>query len=102
MPRGQTADLGSERIAPNGYHYTRCETGWRLTHHLTMEKVLGRPIAANERVSFKAGYGRDDYANPDAVQVNTKSASTNNKRIAYLEARIEEMQAEIDDLRSSE
>lgn len=64
---GKKAADGATRLAPNGYHYTKVNGKWRLTHHLTAEKSLGRPLRSDERVLFKAGYDRRDYANADAL-----------------------------------
>jgi hypothetical protein len=98
MSRGQQASIGAQRIAPNGYHYTRCEKKWRLTHHLTAEKVLGRALLDGERVVFRDGFDRRDYANPDAIQVTTKGKVSPNKQLARLYERKRELEAQIADL----
>jgi hypothetical protein len=93
MPRGKTAEIGDTRVAPNGYHYTRTEGGWVLTHHLAAEKLLGRPLRAEERVKFKS----KDKTNfsPSNIEVILKGKSSLRRRKAQLEARIEELQAEL-------
>lgn len=93
MPRGQKSEVGDKRVAPNGYHYTKCEGGWRLTHHLIMEKKLGRPISDNERVVFLNGKRSD--LRPDNLAVREKGTSSLRQRKARIEARIEELQAEL-------
>ena len=53
MPRGQKAEVGATRVAPNGYHYTKSdEYNWRLTHHIVMEAKLGRKLLPHYRVLF--------------------------------------------------
>lgn len=93
MGRGKTAEVGDTRVAQNGYHYTKTETGWRLTHHLTAEKKLGRPLAENEIVKLK------DKMQPYVehnVEVIVKRTSSMRKRKAVLEAKIADLQAELD------
>ena len=43
-----------DRVAKNGYSYTRIDSGnWRLTHHIIAEQKLGRAIdPSQERVYF--------------------------------------------------
>jgi hypothetical protein len=95
--RGSKAAEGATRTAPNGYHYTKVDSKWKLTHHITMEKILGRPIDLSvERVVFKEGYSSKDYADPDAVEVRVKGVVSNTKQIARLIARRDEIQAQID------
>ena len=97
MSRGKNATLGDTRTSANGYHYTRCDNGWRLTHHLVAEeKILGRPLRADERVHFRTG----DKTNLDPsniVVVKKGKASLRQKR-ARLEARIEELTAELEEV----
>lgn len=96
MGRGQKSEVGAKRIAPNGYHYTKCESGWRLTHHIVMEEKLGRPIADNERVVFLNGKRSD--LRPNNLEVREKGTSSLRKRKAAIEARIEELQTELRDI----
>lgn len=97
MGRGKTAEVGSTRTAPNGYHYTKVEErGWVLTHWLTLERVLGRQInSETEQVRFRDGFTKKDYANPKACEVIQKKTSSLRKRKAVIESRIEELQAEL-------
>jgi hypothetical protein len=94
MGRGKQAEVGDTRVSQNGYHYTKTETGWRLTHHLTAEKMLGRPLAANEIVKIKNK--NMPYASKNNIEVIIKRTSSLRKRKAVLEAKIADLQAELD------
>lgn len=96
MPRGKKAEVGDTRTAPNGYHYTRTESGWRLTHHIIAEESLGRRMETSERAVFHDG----DRTNldPSNIVVKPKGRSSSDARRARLEARIEELQAELAEL----
>ena len=96
MSRGKNAQVGDTRVAPNGYHYTREPEGWRLTHHLAMEKHLGRKLREDERVHFKTG-DKQNFE-PSNLQLVKKGKSSLRARKARIEARIEEMQAELDEI----
>lgn len=91
MPRGVAAKVGDTNVSDNGYHYTRTEGGWRLTHHLIAEEQLGRPIGRDETVRFKDS----DRTNlsPDNIIVTTRRTSIRG-RIAAIESKIMELQAE--------
>ncbi len=91
MPRGKQAEVGDTNTSANGYHYTRTEEGWRLTHHLVAEKKLGRPVAPDETVRFVDG-DRNNLS-PDNIIVTTRKTSLRGK-IAKLEAQIMELTAE--------
>jgi hypothetical protein len=95
MGRGQAAEVNATRVAQNGYHYTKTEDGWRLTHHLTAEKVLGRPLRDDEIVKFVEPRFKRDPHNPAGVKVIKKKTSTLRKRKATIEDRIRELQAEL-------
>lgn len=99
MPKGVLAKDGDVRLAPNHYHYTKVDGAWRLTHHLTAEKKLGRPLEDNERVTFADG-DRTNYLDPDNIIVSIKGTRSYKSRAARLRARIAELQAELDDLES--
>lgn len=96
MARGQLSDLGTTRVSANGYSYTKTEEGWRLTHHVIAEKKLGRKIKENELVRF-VGSKRD--LRPENIVVVPKGTTTIRRRIAHIEARIEELQAELAQLK---
>lgn len=91
--RGQKSDVGDTRVAPNGYHYTRTKEGWKLTHRLVAESKLGRSLGDDERVTFVDG----DRANldPNNLRVSKVRSGSLERRKARIEARIEELQAEL-------
>lgn len=99
--RGQTAELGAKRIAQNGYEYTKVEVNgksqWRLSHHLVAEEMLGRPLREDERVSF---IGSRRNLDPENIRVTLKGQTSVSKRLAQVEARIAELEAERDELKS--
>jgi hypothetical protein len=94
--RGQRSDLGAVRMSPNGYHYTRTEVGWELTHRLVAGEKLGRRLADNERVRFKDG--NRSNRDPDNLEVYIAHEGSKLKKLARLKARRDELQAQIDDL----
>jgi len=99
--RGQTAELGAKRIAQNGYEYTKVEVDgksqWRLSHHIIAEQMLGRPLRDDERVSF---IGSRRNLSEDNIKVTLKGQTSVNRRLAQVEARIAELVAERDELKS--
>lgn len=95
MVRGAKAEIGNTRIAQNGYHYTRTESGWRLTHHLLAEEMLGRPLTDDERVQFKDSKKRSNPTKDNIVIVQ-KGKSSLRRRKAQIEARIAELQSELE------
>jgi hypothetical protein len=84
--RGQKSDEGSTRTAPNGYHYTKRSGKWRLTHHLLMEDILGRPLMSWERVKFKDGNRR--HLDKKNLLLVDKGGVTGEQKIAQLELQI--------------
>jgi len=95
MPRGVVSKDGDTTVSANGYHYTRVNGKYRLTHHIIAEQILGRPIERNETVSFADG----DRTNldPSNIKVTTRKTSRMG-RIAALDARIMELTVERDKL----
>jgi len=95
--RGQLSDPGETRTSPNGYHYTKTSKGWRMTHHIMMEQHIGRPIKLEERVVFKD----KDRTNleVDNLELQVKGRSTAARELARLEARRDELEARITELR---
>ena len=96
MARGKKSKVGDTRWSKNGYHYTRTSTGWELTHRLVAEKQLGRNLTPEERVRFIDG----DRTNidPDNIQVYEIRQASKEKKKARIEARIEELQAQLEEL----
>ncbi len=93
MPRGQTSEVGEERVQQNGYVTVRTETGWRFKHHVLAEElILRRPLQANEMVKFRDG----DKTNlhPDNLLVALRGSSNARKRLAVVQERIRELKAE--------
>lgn len=93
--------VGDKRTAPNGYHYTRTLAGWRLTHHIIAEEKYGRTIdTALETVRFLDG----DRTNldPGNITVVPKRNQSREKRIAELRSKIEDLQAQLDELLEEE
>ena len=93
MTRGLVSEVGETRVSANGYHYTRTKERWRLTHHLIAEQKLGRALKEDERVTFKDKNKRN--LDPDNIVVVLQGRSSLHRRKAQLEARIEELQAEL-------
>lgn len=98
MPKGTPGKDGDTNVAANGYHYTRVAGKWRLTHHLVMEKTLGRPLDKSEMVKFKDG----DRTNldPDNLETVIKKDKTARGRLAVIEQKIMELEAEREKLLS--
>lgn len=95
MPRGVLSKDGDTNVSANGYHYTRHQGKWELTHRLIAIKKLGRPIRADETVKF----GDSDRTNlsPNNIVVITRRRSVRG-RLAAVEAKIMELEAEREEL----
>lgn len=93
MARGKAASVGDTRVSANGYHYTRTETEWRLTHHIIAEQKLGRPLADDERAVFVDKDRRNLH--PTNIFVAKRGKSNLRRRRAQIEARIDELQGEL-------
>lgn len=98
MARGAPSPIGTVRVSQNGYHYTKTEDCWRLTHHIIAEEALGRPLHANERATFIDG----DKTNlkPGNIRVVFKSAASIKKRILEIDLKMGELQYEKQQLRA--
>jgi hypothetical protein len=95
MPRGKTAKDGDTNVSANGYHYTRVNGKFRLTHHLLAERKLGRPLdTTRETVRFRD----KDKTNLsiDNVEVIPKGTTSIRTRLARIEAQISELTAQRD------
>jgi hypothetical protein len=96
VARGTAAEVGAVRISANGYHYTKtADQGWRLTHHIVAEEKLGRPLREDERVHF---IGKKTDLSPGNIKVVEKGTGSIRRRKAQLEARIAELQGELDEI----
>jgi hypothetical protein len=96
MARGQSSKVGDTRVSPNGYHYTRTDKEWRLTHHLLAEKKLGRLLNKDERVIFVDG--KRSNLSPDNLKVIVKGSGSVARQRARLTARINELTAQLNEL----
>lgn len=95
MPRGVVSKDGDTNVSKNGYHYTKVEGRFRLTHHIIAETLLGRPLEVDETVSFHDG----DRTNLTPSNVKITRRKTNYRgRIATLDDKIREYTAERDRL----
>lgn len=93
--RGRPAMDGDVHVSANGYHYTKVDGRWRLTHHIIAEEyILKRPLMEHESVVFKDKRNKLDLR-PENIEVRVKGKTTLRKRRAQLEARIEELQAQL-------
>lgn len=92
MARGKPAKIGDTMVNANGYHNTRTEDGWRLTHQLVAEKKLGRKLK-DEIVKFID----NDKTNlhPDNIQVIPKNKQSARRRKARLEANLLDIIAQL-------
>lgn len=96
MSRGATAPDGATRVSQNGYHYTKRNGKWELTHRIVAEEqILHRPLEQTERVEFK-NKNKMDFR-PENLRVATVKADTHTleRRKAELEAKRDEINAQI-------
>ena len=96
MPRGHASEVGERRKQQNGYWTVRTEDGWRFEHHVIMERVIKRPLVANEMVKFRDA--DKDNLHPDNLILALKGTSSARRRLAVVEQRIKELNAERDQL----
>jgi hypothetical protein len=93
MPRGKPSTDGSTRISDNGYHYTKVDGKWKLTHHIEAEAKLGRPIYVHERVYFK-DRNKTNF-DPDNIMVLSSGTEKLKARHAALQTQIRNLQEEL-------
>jgi hypothetical protein len=97
MTRGKNAAIGDENQAANGYWYVRTAEGWRLKHHIVAEKKYKRDIDTRvDRVVFLDG-NRENFK-PSNIEIRVRNKPSNEKKRAALQARIEELQAQLEEL----
>lgn len=87
---------GSTYVSDNGYHYTKQDGRFRLTHHILMEEKLGRPLRKGERVYFSDGNRRN--LNKDNIEVRTKRIVTFDAQLAALYTKRDDILAMIEDV----
>lgn len=93
MSRGKAAEEGATYWSQNGYHYTKKDNKFQLTHKLMMEEHLGRKLGDHERVRFIDG-NRKNLTIENLKVVIKGKASLNTQR-ARLVARRDELNAQI-------
>lgn len=95
MPRGKASKDGTTNVSANGYHYTKQNGRFRLTHHILAEEKLGRPINTEvEVIRFK---DRDKTnLSPDNIEVIPKGKASVRARLARVNAMIAEYEAQRD------
>lgn len=88
----KTKQDGEEYCAKNGYWYRKVDGKWKLIHHIVAEENLGRPLLPNEGVYFDDG----DRNNLDSknIKIRIKGKSSVRSRLAVVQERIRELQAE--------
>lgn len=94
--RGTKVNDGATRIAPNGYHYTKQDGKWRLTHHIVYEKATGEKVDSTVTVRFKDS-DRTNMA-PDNLYAMPKKGVSKEARKRVIKQRIAELQRELDAL----
>lgn len=100
--RGETVPVGAERVAKNGYIYVKTPDGkQRLKHHVIMEGILGRSINTEvERVVFLDKNNKN--LDPSNLEVRNKKIQSIGVRRAQLEAKIADLQGQLEDLDAEE
>lgn len=99
VTRGTPSPVGAERVAPNGYWYRKTEDrGWQLVHRLVAEEKLGRQLTENEFATFSDG-DKQNF-DPDNIIVQLRGKASLRKRLAQVEARIDELTATRDELKA--
>jgi len=96
IPRGQRAKPGDQTTNQNGYGYTKTkDRGWVGDHILVMEEHLGRELRPGEYVAF-VGANHSPPVTLDMIELRRRGdfRTTAKARIAQIEARIEELEAE--------
>lgn len=97
--RKRVVPIGATRVAPNGYHYTKVsdekgQNNWRATHYILAEEMLGRPIRADERVTFIDTSLRSTPTKKNILVVK-KRAKTKAAIVAEIRNKIEELKGQL-------
>jgi len=97
MPRGEIAEVGTERVSQNGYTWVKtAHRGWVQKHWLIAEKGLHREvIKGQEMVKFKDGDRSNlDPSNLEVVVIRGTSESQKlRQRLVELENQIASLKA---------
>lgn len=97
MARGAISEVGTERVAKNGYYYRKTIDGWELIHRLVAEQKLGRKLYENEFAAFLDG-NKTNF-DPDNIVVRQRGKTSLRRRLALVEARIAELEAARDEIK---
>src|SRR5215831_14713380 len=97
MPRGIPAPIGSETVAQNGYIWVRTERGMRYKHHVVAEQKFHREIDSKLEMVFFIDGDKNNF-DPANIDVKPRTAKSPATRRARIEAKIEELQAELEEL----
>lgn len=92
MPRGIVSTDGETNVAANGYHYTRVNGKWTLTHHLIAAEILGRPIDTKSEIIRFRDRDRTNLSKGN-IEVIPKGKHTTRRRLAEVRAKIADLQA---------
>lgn len=98
--KGRKSEVGDTRVSKNGYHYTKTSTGWRLTHQIIAEERLGRGLGKTERIRFKDNDRKN--LDPNNIEVFVTREKSIASQIASVEAKIDQLVSQLDDLRAEE
>lgn len=95
MPRGASSEVGTERIAANGYTYVKVEDrGWVLKHWLIWEQREGRQVdPLRDMIRFKDG-DRTNFDPSNIIGIPKNHAQLRAK-IARLEVAAAEIEAQL-------
>lgn len=92
-----TSPDGATRLAPNGYHYTKKDGEWRLTHHILAEENIGEPLDTKKYMARFRNGDRTDLR-PSNIVVSLKKGVSVPKKLAILYAKRDDILAEIAEL----
>lgn len=97
MPRGQAAEIGTERLAPNGYMYRKLSSGkWELVSRIIAEEKLKRALKSNEYVTFADGDRHN--LDPKNIIVRLRGRTSLRRHLARVEEQIRELTATRDEI----
>lgn len=96
MSRGRSSAVGTTRVSPNGYEYTRTPDGWELTGRIIGAQIMGRKLTSDERIRYLDGNRLNNST--ENIEVYTKKPSSVATQKAKLEAKMEDIRAQIEQL----
>lgn len=85
---------------PNGYYREKLPDGrWKYQHRIVAEIMLGRPLAGNERATFKNGVVKDPTPDDIFIKIVTRhSKRVNKKRRGYVARKVINMRWRLKEL----